>query len=102
MKAHVYDYNNHATIVDLPDIDSILSISVIIITGDEVVTFEIRDNKPINVDGCDPKFVRLNNYIDYQYTVRGKDNIRRWLNYVPPRNCICAAYDRRYGFVDDD
>lgn len=100
MKASVYDYNNVAKIVDLPEIDSILSISVDIITGDEVVTFKIKDGAPIRVDACNCK--RLATYRDYSYIVEGKDDIRRWLNYVPPRNCICVAYDRHYKFYDYD
>ena len=100
MKATVYDCDNIAKIIELPDIDQIESISVAVITGDEVVTFKIKNDKPIRVGACSCR--RLINYIDYQYTVRGKDNIRRWLNYMLPRNCICAAYDRRYRFADDE
>lgn len=99
MKVTVYDCDNIAKIIELPDIDQIESISVAVITGDEVVTFKIKNGKPIRVDACSCR--RLINYIDYQYTVRGKDNIRRWLNYMLPRTCICAAYDRRYRFADD-
>lgn len=100
MKASVYDYNNVAKIVDLPDIDSILSISVDIITGDEIVTFEIKDNAPIRIDACNCR--RTIDYLDYSYVVAGKDNIRRWLHYLPPRNCICVAYDRYYKFWNCD
>lgn len=100
MKASVYDFNNDAKIVDLPDIDSILSISVDIITGDEIVVFEIKDNAPIRVDACNCR--RIINCLDYSYVVEGRDNIRRWLNYSPPRNCTCAAYDRRNKFCNYD
>ena len=100
MKAAVYDCDNIAKIVELPDIDQIEWISVAVITGDEVVTFQLKNDAPIYVDGCNSR--RLVNYMDYNYVVEGEDEIRRWLNYVPPLTCVCVAYDRYYKFLDDE
>lgn len=100
MKAAVYGCDNIAKIVELPDIESILGIFVDIVSGDEIVTFYIKDQKPIKVDSCSSR--RLFCSDESMYCVNGYDNIRRWLNYAPTSNCYCAAYERRDQFVDYD
>ena len=98
MKAAVYDCDNIAKIVELPDIDQIEWISVAVITGDEVVTFQLKNDAPIYVDSCRGR--RLVNYMDYNYVIEGEDEIRRWLNYVPSLTCLCVSYDRYYEFCE--
>lgn len=51
-----------------------------IVTGDETVSLTMQDGAVYNFDASDNRFEDFN---DGSYTVEGKENIEKWLNFQP-------------------
>lgn len=78
----IYDYDNQKTIchVEGYDISDIKEIFIWIITGDETGSLTMQDGTVYNFDASDNRFEDFN---DGSYTVKGKENIEKWLNFQP-------------------
>ena len=78
----IYDYENQKTIchVEGYDISDIKEIFILIVTGDETGSLTMQDGTVYDFDASDNRFADFN---DGSYTVEGKENIEKWLNFEP-------------------
>lgn len=92
MHMRIYDYKNQAKDIKLPD-KEIHMISVIVLSGDEIVTVRFADGSFEKHDSSD---CRIESYFDGSYDVTG-DKIKDWMNYKPSGKRICS-YERMNRF----
>ena len=85
----IYDYNNRAVLVEVPD-KKIVAIYVTILSGDETGTIYFEDGDRIHFDAGNN---RVLSFYDGYYEVTG-DNIEKWLNYEPFGYTF--SYDRQF------
>lgn len=97
MITSIYDCNNFSKKVILPDDKLIVAIEVSILSGDEVVTFSFDDKTSSTFDSSNSRNL---SFFDSAYTLETEDDILKWLNFTPPKNCISAAYCRRDMYID--
>lgn len=92
MHMRIYDYKNRAKNINLPD-KEIHMISVIVLTGDEIVTVRFSDG---SFEKHDSSGCRNTDYFDGSYDVTG-DRIKDWMNYKPSGKRSCS-YERMNRF----
>lgn len=88
MTIKVYDYDNKAKEINLPD-KKIISIYVHILSGDETGMIVFEDGDVITFDASD---FRLVGYDDGSYVVNG-DKIEEWINFQPTGGTV--SYKRQ-------
>ena len=88
MYMRIYDYENQAKDIKLPD-KEIHMISVIVLSGDEIVTVSFSDG---SFEKHDSSGYRITDYFDGAYDVTG-DRIKDWMNYKPSGKRTCS-YER--------
>ena len=79
MKIKIYDYDNRATEVDIPDDKVIGGIFVCVLSGDETGTIIFTDGTTMDFDALSNGF-RLHSFFDGSYVVAGK-NIQKWIDF---------------------
>lgn len=90
----IYDYDNRATEVELPNDKQIEGIFVNIISGDETGFVCFTDASCIRFDASN---CRLFGYDDGGYIIRG-DNIQKWLDWEPNDDDYTYSYSRQRAF----
>lgn len=91
MLIRCYDYNNEEfSIHDEHNEGDISIINVTVITGDEIITIYWSDNTQLNFDTGNE--TRITDFYDGQYTIKDKENIHKWLNWM-------GTNDRTYSYM---
>lgn len=91
-----YDYANRAVDIDIPD-KEILTISIVVISGDETGTIYFKDGTSICFGGSDSMDRLLDTY-DYSYLVTGSQ-IEAWINFEPVEG-LTTSYERARFFLN--
>ena len=78
MKFKIYDYDNKATIVEIPD-KPIDYIHVIVLSGDETGVIYFKDDTTQSFDASKHRFF---DYFDDQYVVPG-NQVEKWASIKP-------------------
>ena len=94
MKVKIYDYDNKAKEINLPDDKQIKYINVRIYSGDETGFINFTDGSNIIFDASDSRCISLN---DGCYIVEG-DDIAAWLKWKPCGNGLTYSYMRQMAF----
>lgn len=99
MNITIYDYDNEATNVIIPDDKAIESIYVEVLSGDEVGIIKFTDGTHIRFDASD---CRMHDWYDGSYVVCG-DNLQKWIDYDFSNCRITKSYHRQSVFdtLDD-
>ena len=85
----IYDYDNKAVEVELPD-KEIDYIVVEVLSGDETGFVQFTDGTYLNFDASNDRFVH---YADGWYRVP-KEHVRDWMNFKPSKE-MTISYDRQ-------
>lgn len=82
IKVNAYDYDNRVTTITIPnsEVDDIKRIDITILSGDETGDIVLKDG---SIFDFDTSKTRLMTFYDGFYTVEGKENIEKWLNFKP-------------------
>lgn len=92
MYIKIYDYNNNAEMVEIPDNKKIESINVTVLSGDETgyIFFTDGSRKRFDASNC-----RMMSFDDGSYTVPLK-KVDEWINWKP--RGFTYSYDRQSDF----
>lgn len=96
MYIKIYDYNNNAEMVEIPDGKKIKSIDVTILSGDETGYISFTDGTRKEFDASD---CRMMSFDDGSYTVSSK-KIDEWINWKP--RGLTNSYERQSDFCYED
>ena len=94
MKVKIYDYDNKAKEIKIPDDKQIESIDVRIRSGDETGYINFTDDTSIIFDASDDRDIP---YDDGCYIVKGND-IEAWLKWKPCGGRLTHSYARQDTF----
>lgn len=96
MKIKIYDYDNRATEVCIPDDKAISTIFVCILSGDETGIICFADGTTMDFDAlCNG--LRLHSFFDGCYVVAGED-IQKWINFDADKCSTTISYTRQEAF----
>ena len=97
MKIKIYDYDNRATKIDIPNNKSISAIFVCILSGDETGIICFTDGTSIKFDALCSGF-RLHSFFDGYYVVAGED-IKKWIDFDADNCKGTMSYKRQELFA---
>lgn len=87
IKFDIYDFDNQVTTITIPnsEVDDIKRIDITVLSGDETVDIVLKDGSIFDFDASDfdASDCRTMSFYDGFYTVEGKENIEKWLNFQP-------------------
>lgn len=96
VKFDIYDYDNGVTTCTIPnyEIDDIKRIDVTVLSGDETVDVVFKDGSIFDFDASE---TRAMNFYDGSYTIDEKEDIEKWLNFVPSKKepIFTFSYERQ-------
>lgn len=96
IKFDIYDFDNKVTTITIPnsEVDDIKRIDVTVLSGDETVDVVLKDGSIFDFDASD---CRAMNFYDGSYTVEGKEDIEKWLNFEPSKKApiFTFSYERQ-------
>lgn len=97
MTIKVYDYDNRANTIHIPDDKEISAIFVCVLSGDETGIICFADGTTRGFDAlCGG--IRLHTFYDGCYAVAGK-SIQEWIDFNP-KHCKCTASYKRQEMFD--
>ena len=100
MKFKVYDYDNRAIKIDIPNNKVISAIFVCILSGDETGIICFTDGTTMKFDAlC--KGLRLHSFFDGCYVVAGED-IQKWIDFEANEDSGTISYTRQGLFTGCD
>ena len=92
MKIKIYDYDNRATKIDIPNNKSISAIFVCVLSGDETGIICFTDGTTMEFDAlCNG--LRLHSFFDGYYAVVG-ENIQKWIDFKANKGKGTISYKR--------
>lgn len=96
----IYNYNNVSSLICISDknVEDISRITVLLLSGDEIVRIYFRDETEVSYDSADlTGEIRIMGYYDGDYSLSG-DAIQKWLNWKP-HNERTHSYSRQRDFT---
>lgn len=84
IKFDIYDFDNQVTTITIPnsEVDHIKRIEITVLSGDETVDIVLKDGSIFDFDASK---TRMMSFYDGSYTIKGKENIEKWLNFKPSK-----------------
>ena len=98
MKIKVYDYDNRATKIDIPDDKEISAIVVCVLSGDETGIIRFTDGTTIRFDASDS---RTWSFYDGLYVVTGED-IQKWIKFNAKKHASDDIPEARQNAFSDE
>ena len=78
----IYDFGNRETVCHVKEhnLSDVKEIFVWVVSGDETGNLTMQDGTIYDFDASDDRIVDFN---DGSYTIKGKEDIEKWLNFKP-------------------